>query len=62
MPIRTKTDYTDIAKRVGSEESIITKIVETILVILVGLFIAAIVGSMIWGNEGFVYLLAGLLN
>lgn len=58
MTIRNKSGYTDRAKRVGSEDSLIIKLLETVGVILISLFIASIIGSMIWGNEGFVDILA----
>lgn len=58
MTIRNKSGYTDRAKRIGSEDSLLTKAGETLLVILISLFIASMIGSMIWGNEGFVDILA----
>jgi len=58
MTIRNKSGYTDRAKRVGSKDSLLVKAGEILLVILISLFIASVIGSMIWGNEGFVYLLA----
>lgn len=58
MTIRNKSAYTDRGKRVGSEDSLLVKVGETLGVILIGIFIACVIGSMMWGNEGFVYLLA----
>lgn len=54
---KTHNIYGDRAKRTGSMPLHI-KVLETLAVSTVGIFIACMVGSMIWGNEGFVYLLA----
>lgn len=58
---KTHNIYGDTANRTGSTPLYI-KILETLAVSTVGIFIACMVGSMIWGNEGFVELLAGLIN
>lgn len=49
--------YNDHADRHGST-SLLSKVGEASLIIFVTLFIASLVGSVIWGNEGFDNLLA----
>lgn len=57
-PYRPNLENVVVRYDEGKKDSLLVKAGETLLVILISLFIASVIGSMIWGNEGFVYLLA----
>ena len=51
-------DFKDYKGRNGSKKRLTTSLIETTLGSLIGLFIIAMVGELVYGKEGFVELLA----
>ena len=58
---KTHTEFGDFASRNGSR-TLLEKVATAGLIITLSLFILSLVGSAIWGTEGFVEVLANLIN